>query len=177
MEYDNPASRLGIVSPLCSQPVTSRSMKTVQRSPSRVGVFDPSARRANSPLMLIPEFFRLLLQKRSRTSGARFVHGEVHYHAIVDGDELRILAADLEDRIDRFGAKGFADMQGAGFMRRDLVIDHVCTDELSDQFAARSGGADTAEQRGDCPKAFRLRQDLAVLPRSAGPQCADRFRG
>src|ERR1022692_4333738 len=56
MEYARPATRLGTGSPLCSQPVTSRSMKTVQRSPRRVGQGAASARRANSPLMLMPSF-------------------------------------------------------------------------------------------------------------------------
>ena len=105
MEYARPATRLGTVSPLCSQPVTSRSMKTVQRSPSRVGQARGQRQPGEFALDADAQLLRLLLQERSGAGGAGFVHGEIHHHAVLDGDELGILPADLEDGVHRLAAQ------------------------------------------------------------------------
>ena len=88
-------------------------MKTVQRSPRRVGLCAPSASLREFALDADAELLRLLFQERSGARGAGFVHGEIHHHAVLDGDELRILPADLEDRIHRLAAQRAADVDGA----------------------------------------------------------------
>ena len=92
-----------------------------------------------------PEFFRLLLQKRAGAGGAGFVHGEIHDHAFFQADELRVLTANLEDRIHRLKAELIANVSGAGLMSRDLVVDGVCPNQFADQFTAAAGGAHAAD--------------------------------
>ena len=66
--------------------------------------------------------------------------------------------ADFEDRVHQFAAKRVRDVDGAGLVGGDLVVDRVGADELRDQFAARSGGADAADLQAVAPLLFELRE-------------------
>ena len=120
-------------------------MNTVQRSPSRAGCLEASARLGEFALDADAQLLRLLFQERAGAGGAGFVHGEIDDDAFFQADELRILAADLEDGIDRLHAELLADVGGAGLVGRDLVVDRVGADQFADQFAAAAGGADAAD--------------------------------
>jgi hypothetical protein len=63
---------------------------------------------------------RLLLEKRPRTRGANLVHLEVREVPVPNRDELRILAADLEDRV-----RVRNELHGGHHLGRDLVVHHV----------------------------------------------------
>ena len=120
-------------------------MNTVQRSPSRIGRgATSSASSANSPLMSMPSFSACSSRNEPGAGGAGLVHGEVDDDAVLQADELGVLAADLEDGVD-LAADLAADEVGAGLVGGDLVGDDVGARELADELAARAGGAD-AEQ-------------------------------
>ena len=67
-------------------------------------------RRERQPGELVldadPELVGLLLEERPGAGGARLVHREVDDDAVLEGDELGVLSADLEDRVDRRAARG-----------------------------------------------------------------------
>ncbi len=67
----------------------------------------------------------LLLQERSGASRADFVHHEVIDMPVPDVDVFRVLAADLEDRVDIR-----RDLDRAAQLARDLVLDQVRTQQV-----------------------------------------------
>jgi len=73
----------------------------------------------------------LFLDETAGAGGADLVHREVHDRAIVETDELRVLAADLEDRVDALIDLG--RRRGVG---GDLVLDDVGPDEVARQVSA-----------------------------------------
>ena len=107
-----------------------------------------------------PQLLGLFFQKRARSGGAGFVHGEIHHHAVFDGDELGILTADFEDGVHRFAAQRMADVDGAGLVRGDFVVHRVGAHELRDQLAPRAGGAHAAHLEPFAPDAFHFREAL-----------------
>ena len=78
------------------------------------------------------ELLRLLLEKRPGPRRADLVHHEVHYMAVMEADILRVLAADLEDRINRR-----INRQRAPRMCCNLVLHDIGTDEVAGQIPAR----------------------------------------
>jgi hypothetical protein len=97
------------------------------------------------PLDLDIEPLRLLLQKGSRPRSASVVHREVHYHAVLQADELRILPADLEYRVHRLPEVSPADEGGPGLVGGDFILDGIRTYEFPDKFPARAGRADSPD--------------------------------
>ncbi len=93
-----------------------------------------------------PEALRLLLEERPGPGGARVVHREIGDHAVFEADELGVLPADLEDRIDRRVEIAPADEGGAGLVGRDLVLNRVGADQLADQLPAGPGGPHAADR-------------------------------
>src|SRR5208337_4507177 len=87
-----------------------------------------------------PQLLGLLFQERAGAGGAGFVHGEVHHHALLNADELRVLPADFEDRIHRLHAHLLADVHGPGLVGGDLVVDRVGAHQFADQLAAGTRG-------------------------------------
>ncbi len=86
------------------------------------------------------ELLGLLFEERAGARRAGFVHGEVDDDAVLHGDELGVLAADLEDGVD-LARDAAADEVGTGLVGGDLVGDEVGAAELADELAARTGGA------------------------------------
>ena len=79
-------------------------MKTVQRSPSRTGAFEESASRANSPLMLMPSFSACSSRNEPVPAAqASFIAKSTTTPFSMEMN-LRILPADLEDRVHRLAA-------------------------------------------------------------------------
>ena len=111
------------------------------------------------------ELLGLLLEERAGARGAGLVHGEVDDDAVLQADELGVLAADLEDRVD-LTADLAADEVGARLVGGDLVGDDVGTAELADELAAGACGADA--QKVDA------RTDLGV---DVGEALGDHFHG
>ncbi len=91
------------------------------------------------------ELLRLLLEEGARSRRARLVHREVDDDPVGDADELRVLAADLEDRVDLLADHRVSDERGARLVRRDLVDDRVRADELADELAAGARRPDAAD--------------------------------
>ena len=87
------------------------------------------------------ELLGLLFEERAGAGGAGLVHGEIDDDAVLHGDELGVLAADLEDGVDLPGDAA-ADEVGAGLVGGDLVGDEVGAAELADELASGPGGAD-----------------------------------
>ena len=67
----------------------------------------------------------LLLQERSGASRADFVHHEVIDMSVPDVDIFRVLAADLENRVDIR-----RHLDRAAQLARDLVLDQVRTQQV-----------------------------------------------
>ena len=143
-------------------------MKTVQRSPSRVGFVRAERQPREFALDADAELLRLLFQERPGARRAGLVHGEIHHHAVLDRDELRILPADFEDGVHRLAAQRAADVDRAGLVRRDLVVHHIGAHELRDQLAARLPVVPTPRISRRLP---HMRSDLGqpLLHRLDGP--------
>ena len=119
------------------------------------------------PLDADAQLLRLLFQERARARRAGLIHGEIHHHAVFDGDELRILPADLENRVHRLPTQRFADVDSPRLVRRDFVVHHVRAHELGDQFAPASGGPHAAYLQPAAPDPLDFGQSL--LHRLDGP--------
>ena len=119
-------------------------MNTVQRSPSRIGAAELQRQLGELVDDVDAQLLGLLLEEGAGAGGAGLVHGEVDDDAVLQADELGVLAADLEDRVD-LAADLAADEVCAGLVGGDLVGDDVGTDELADELAAGAGGADAQQ--------------------------------
>src|SRR5581483_6292461 len=106
------------------------------------------------------ELLSLLLEETAGAGGARLVHRKIDNHAFVDGDELGVLSANLEDGIDGLAAERGADVDGARLVGSDLVVDGVGADELGDQLAAGASCADAADIESVAPELLHLRETL-----------------
>ena len=71
-----------------------------------------------------------LLEEGARARRAGLVHRVVDRHAVLEEDVLRVLAADLEDRVDVLGEVGGADGVGD-----DLVVDALGLEEDAEDLA------------------------------------------
>ena len=102
------------------------------------------------------ELLGLLLEERAGAGGAGLVHGEVDDDAVLQADELGVLAADLEDRVE-LPADLAADEVGARLVGGDLVGDDVGAAELADELAPGAGGADAqqVDARADLARGCR----------------------
>jgi len=109
----------------------------------------PSRRQGSPtelPLDADPQLLGLLLEKGPRAGGADLVHHEIDDGAVLEGDELRVLATDLEDGID-LGVDG-RRRRGLG---SDLVAHDVGADEIGTQVAsaARRAGPEDRQPVAD----------------------------
>ena len=79
---------------------------------------------------------RLAGQETAGAGCAERVHGVIHHDAVLNQDDLGILAADLKDR-------AHIRIQGGGAHRMggDLVLDHHGAQHGAHQFAGAAGGA------------------------------------
>ena len=73
------------------------------------------------------ELLGQLVDKRAGAGGAGFVHLVVERGAVLEVDVLRVLTAQLEDRIDRR-----VEVERGARLRGDLVLDQVGADERAD---------------------------------------------
>src|SRR5262249_46124085 len=96
----------------------------------------------------------------ARAGGAGLIHREIDHHAALDRDVFRVLAADLEDGVDRFTAERAADVDGAGLVGGDLVVDRVGADELGGQLAAGAGGSGAGDIEAAAPNALDFGEPL-----------------
>ena len=80
-------------------------MNTVQRSPKARGLLRGESQFGELALDGDAQLLGLFFEERAGAGGAGFVHGEVDDDAVVEADELRVLAADFEDRVDRLHAE------------------------------------------------------------------------
>ena len=153
IEYARPATRFGIGSPLWSQPVTSRSMNTVQRSPSLRGRRGRQREARELVLDADPELLGLLLEERPGAGGAGLVHREVDDDAVLDGDVLGVLPADLEDRVHRRAARAELTCSAPVLCAVISSLTTSAPTNSRDQFAAGPGRADARRPRCRWPQA------------------------
>ena len=88
-------------------------------------------------LHLDAQTVRLARKERTGAGGAQRIHGIVHGNTVLDADDLRVLAADLENRTHIRMQEG-----GTHRMGRDLVLDHLRLEHRANEAARRTGGAD-----------------------------------
>ncbi len=82
----------------------------------------------------------LLLDEAAGARGADVVHDGGRHHAVFQGGELGVLAADFDDRV----CVVVEFVSGAG-MCGDFVDDQIGVDDPADELAARAGGAHAVE--------------------------------
>ena len=125
----------------------SELAKTVQRPAMRAGFSDWRAMAANSSSIGDAEALGLLVEKGAGAGGAEVVHGHVaEDHALeggvpVDGEELAVLAADLDDGAD----VGVEAADGAGL--GDELVDVEAAEQVGDGATAGAGEADAGSAR------------------------------
>lgn len=78
----------------------------------------------------------LLFEERAGSPGADFVHLEIGKDSIADGDELRILSADFENRL-HIGMV----VRGGDHLCGDLIANHVGPKQFRGEVPAAAGGA------------------------------------
>ena len=100
----------------------------------------------------------MLFEKRTSSRGAGFVHGEIHNYAVVHRNELRVLAANFEDRVHSANLRGraishqfFVNVHSSRFVSRNFVVHRIRTDQLANQFAPGAGRSDSTN-RDSWPK-------------------------
>ena len=106
------------------------------------------------------QLLRLLLEERAGAGGAGLVHGEVDDDAVLQADELAVLAADLEDRVALL-ADLAADEVGARLVGGDLVGDDVGPGELADELASGARGAHAEQVDAGADLALDVGEALA----------------
>ena len=88
---------------------------------------------------------RLFLDEGAGAGGADGVHDRGSHHAVLEGRELGVLAADLDDRIDlRVQVEGSPGMGG------DLIDHQIRTDDGGDELAAGPCGTHAGKSKFDC---------------------------
>ena len=106
---------------------------------------------------LDPQAARLAGEEGARARGAEGVHGVVDGNAAFHEDDLRILAADFEDRADvRMEGRGAHGVGG------DFILDDGGADHGADQAAGASGRPDADDLvRGRVKLLFQEEQEVA----------------
>ena len=132
-------------------------MNTVQRSPRRTGRLGRQGQLGELPDDVDAQLLGLLLEEGAGAGGAGLVHGEVDHDAVLQADELGVLAADLEDGVGHPVDQLAADEGGAGLVGGDLVVDGVGADQLADQLAAGAGGGHAQDLQARRPSRSRSR--------------------
>ncbi len=87
------------------------------------------------------EALGLLLEKAPRSRGADIVHDGEGDGAVLERGELRVLPADLDDRV-RVGSQ----LNGGAGVGGDLIDDQVRAEDLPDEFSAGAGRSRTEDR-------------------------------
>ncbi len=115
------------------------------------------------------ELFRLLFEEGTGARRAGLVHREIDHDAVLDRNVLRVLPADLENRIHRLAAQRTRYVQRAGLVGRDFVVHDVGAHQLGDQFPAGTGRSHALDHEARSPLALHLAEPLLHrLDRPAG---------
>ncbi len=107
---------------------------------------------------------RLLLEERARAGAAHAVHVGVDDAAVLDVDELGVLAADLDD--GKAAAAVRVERGGGGGVRHDLVLHGETGAELGEG-GAEDGRGGVAAGPGDAHRQHRLGAISATWATSA----------
>jgi len=129
IENTSPATMSGRLAPPWMALRMSLLMNAEQCSPNFSGA---AASRAmgRSPRALDVQVAAADSSRNEPCRGARFIHRIVDGHAVVEQHVLRVLPADLEQRVD-----AGIEVRGAGGVRDDLVVDAGGFQEHAEQFA------------------------------------------
>ena len=140
-----PAVMSSRVAPCWTALRMSELMKAEQCSPNFRGALAVSAMSPiSAALRMLRSPWARLLEEGARAGRAGLVHRVVDRHPVLEEDVLRVLAADLEDRVHVLGEVGRTDRVGD-----DLVVDALGLEEDAEDLArgARRRGQGDAYRR------------------------------